>query len=153
MLMSANGKGGVLSIVDWWAAKNTALTCSAGYALSLPTASVISANSAAAVGPGSADDDLAVHEGVDFAVVAECPLLFEAHRERVAGLDLATVEGTFVGGGVSGARGVGEDDPRPLGNFQRGRMELEVVDIDRLRPAGLRRPRLGSGGGLAGYKR
>ena len=43
------------------------------------------------------DDDLAVHEGVDLAVVGEGPLLVEADRDRLAGLDVAGVEAAPAG--------------------------------------------------------
>src|SRR4051794_19424271 len=76
----------------------------------------------------SADDDLAVHEGVDLAVVAEGALLLEADRDRVAGLDPVGVESAVLGGRVGHLRRVGEDDLGAAGDVQRLRMELEVVD-------------------------
>src|SRR6266516_13785 len=98
----------------------------------------------------SADDDLAVHEGMDLAVVAEGPPLFEAHGGRVARLDAAGVEDPPVGRGMRDARRVGEDDPGALRDLQRAGVELEVVDDDRLgtargRGAGRRGGRPGAG--------
>src|ERR1700709_107550 len=65
--------------------------------------------------PTSADDDLAVHEGVNFAVVAECPLVFEAHGERFAWSDAAAVEGARVRRGVRNGRRIREDTLGALG--------------------------------------
>src|SRR6476646_3334398 len=129
MLMSANGKAASFRLETIWR-PNAALTSSARYALALPGASVI-------FRPGrSADDDLAVHEGVDFAVVAERPLLREANRDAVTGLDVTGVEVTRVGCGVGGAGVVGEDHLRALGDVERAGMEFEVADAHGLRPAG-----------------
>src|SRR3954452_15436310 len=86
--------------------------------------------------PTSADDDLAVHEGVVLAVVAERPLLREANRDAVAGLDVTGVECARLGRGVGRARGVGENDPRALGDIERVRVEFEVTDADRPCSAG-----------------
>src|SRR5436305_6201902 len=128
MLMSANGKAASFRSETVWR-PNAALTCSARYALPLPSTSVI-------FRPGRlADDDLAVHKGVDFAVVAERPLLCKANRDAVTGLDVTGVEGPCVGRGVRRAGGVGEDDLRALGDIQCVRVKFEVADAHGPRPA------------------
>src|SRR6476469_5172841 len=95
----------------------------------------------------SADDDLAVHEGMDPAVIGERPLLPEANRGRLAALDATGVEGPLVGRRVGGAGGVGENHPRPHVDSQGLGGEFEVVDRDRPRAAGQGRSGTGSGRG------
>jgi len=78
-------------------------------------------------------------------VLTQAPLVFEAHGEGFTRGDAAAVEGSGVRRGVGDVRRIREDHPGALGNFKRVGVKLEMVDVDRLGPAG--RGRSGRGGG------